>query len=787
MTWQPPKVAFSLVALVLLGWTLALGGAPDLALGVGSILLMVAAVLSPPPPALEWENRLLFLFLAVPFVSTLLALVPLPLSWLAALGPANHSALEAGLAPYTSHSMAVDSAAAARQLVFLGSMMGLWRCAVGNPTLVALTLPLVTIAGSLTVMSGVLHGALGWVFTYDGYGEGLSPFPTCFVNPNHQAAMFGFASFVGLSCALRASGRRSYGYLAASLACGAGLLISNSRGALIAFGVTAAWVAGLALRSSDRHRRVVIEWTLGAVALAMFLLPTLQRELSTLSLPEQRNKLLLWSVAVEIVEVAPFWGVGPGGFPWLALRMGSLPQDRLYTHVENQYLQLLVDHGMLVGLLSLGLAVPVVWRHVFKTTTLSSSVAGAAILFLLLQNIGDFSLALPAIAAAAVLVTSTMVNEPIKRPGNSPWKTRFALLAIPLALVMWALNAPTSASEEIRDALARGVVSDSALFQIAAKEPANPYPLLVAAAYFEDNNAPRRTLRFANRALQISPNLGLAHWAAARALVSLGLTPQARLQYRLALQHDPTQAAKIARDLSTRGMSGTDAMIDFGTLPPPVVLSLAKALLRNGQPRSALTLATMVSQDDAMTIETLRIGLRSAAGAREWKTALVWARRLEQMEPLDFWSYALGSEAANALGQAAEAEQWLVRGLARAAKMWPLLRRRVHQLSATGRHSEAIELAQLRLRRLAEDDSMADAHFGAGLALAAANRQGEAETHFRHAIRLQPRELDYYAGLATLLAEQGRHADVSKLIQRARRQLPADQTAILEQRARSDP
>jgi len=231
-----------------------------------------------------------------------------------------------------------------------------------------------------------------------------------FVNRNH------FAGFLVMGVGLTGGLLMGRGvrrellalYGSGLLVLAAGIVLSASRGGVIALGATLlflALVAGpLLLRrnASGRGGRggrlagvarslVVLLLGLAAVAAALFLvgseglvqnLAQTGTELEGVQSAEERySRREIWQASIEMVRDHPWLGVGLGAFPYVYPRYDPSAGTQRVEQTHNDYLQVLTDGGLVGGLLALlflgllfkrGLAVAQTRQHRHRSIVLGA-------------------------------------------------------------------------------------------------------------------------------------------------------------------------------------------------------------------------------------------------------------------------------------------------------------------------------------------------------------------------------------------------------------------------------
>jgi len=196
-----------------------------------------------------------------------------------------------------------------------------------------------------------------------------------FVNRNH------FAGFLEMGAGLTAgllAGRVARRELAVLYACAAlvlcaGVVLSASRGGLLALMAAVAFLALAAWPASARRERRRLQGliragataTLGVAALAgaMFLvgseglvqnLAQLQTGDPTVALENERfSRREIWGATIRLIEDHPLAGVGLGAFPYAYTRYDPSAGAQRVEQSHNDYLQILADAGLIGGAIAL--------------------------------------------------------------------------------------------------------------------------------------------------------------------------------------------------------------------------------------------------------------------------------------------------------------------------------------------------------------------------------------------------------------------------------------------------
>lgn len=293
---------------------------------------------------------------------------------------------------------------------------------------VAAAISLYALVQFLTGSDRVWHFIRPAVFSKRGSGT--------FICPNHMA---GFLELIlPLSLAYTLTGRFNYlmkiflGY--ASLMIFTGIVVSISRGAWIASGITLVFFFFWMLRQRDY--RIQSAAVLGAViaVTAAFLfkaeLSDNRREGLSLAGRTEDLRFRLWPTATEMWKDNIWWGVGPAHFDFRFRQYRPIHDQFQWRpmRVHNDYLNTLTDWG-LVGAVLVGLPwllffwrVVASWRFFQRTpndlgntkrSNKSSFVLGACLglVAILLHSFVDFNMHIPANAMVTVALMALVASH----------------------------------------------------------------------------------------------------------------------------------------------------------------------------------------------------------------------------------------------------------------------------------------------------------------------------------------------------------------------------------------
>jgi hypothetical protein len=405
-----------------------------------------------------------------------LQVLPLPLllhQWLAPgsaavwhpADPVAAAVLGPGLKP-----LSVFPAATLRGVAWLLGLAAL--ASVAGPALRELRwarkLALAAIAGGLFV---AVYGIVARV----AYGPRLFGFlavPTVspfgpFVSKNHFAAYVGALALVSLGFAvgLADAARRDVAWLSwvrspraaqvvlafgASLVLVLAVLVAQSRGGALGLGAGVAAFLLLRLsrggRLSVRGGGLVVLLGAASVLLVMTLLPSEARSrLSTLAGspdPSGTFRLGVWKDALMAFRASPWLGHGLGAFEDALPPHKTVAGELRVEHAENDFLEILVDAGLVAGaLVAWGIALLVrSSRAALGRRGLERGLAlgaAAAVVGLAVHSLVDFPLRLPAVASAFVVVVSLSCAVGEQVPTGAPLTRSGAIAGFAVLLAFW--------------------------------------------------------------------------------------------------------------------------------------------------------------------------------------------------------------------------------------------------------------------------------------------------------------------------------------------------------------
>ncbi|GAB4512840.1 MAG: hypothetical protein Tsb0020_30930 [Haliangiales bacterium] len=621
---------------------LALGGAPRWAVCIAAALALISALVSwrpstpthaptHTPNAHSPLSRLgaavdgvtgapMHSALVVAIAACVAQLVPLPAAITAWLSPARYRLARESSELYgdTLPDFVPLSYDPPETLVALAALVGALalivaaRRVAANPS--GQRWLAVTVAGAGAAMSlcGLAHHALGLdrlfgVYLPEFASRGTLPgalphalprYLAPLLNENHFAGLLSATAPITLALAVAHRGRARLVWIALlGLTVVTSLLLASRGGSIsLGAGLLSAGMLLVLLRRPSQGRAIPRSAVISAVviaacglvlagALASDRMRAEWAQTSAAELVDDSSKFGVWQLSLALVDEHALTGVGRGGFEPAFTRLQARG-TKSYSHVENEYLQAIIDWGLPLGLLILLLLARALWHAAGGWRRGPLEVGAlAGLVALAVHAFSDFHLQLMGVAAVAValfaIVSPARPSTPRaaresrpdgSAPTTSGWWRRgnaikvgaavgavviIALAASPLGMraseheaAMRALLQQADAADEQgtdAPALAAAIAYGRA---VSRRHPADYLlPALTARGYFHARDP--EAVRWVNRALALNPKHAELHVLAAHMLLAARRPEQALLEYRLALRYT-LAPAPILRDLARR-------------------------------------------------------------------------------------------------------------------------------------------------------------------------------------------------------------------------------------------
>ena len=637
-----------LLAVAVVGSVLAIGTVHVPVLAVVSAITLSAAALALHKQAESPSGIVLplpaILFFALA-IYTLLQVVPMPMRWLEALAPGNADVWQRSLLPFgdgapTSAPISLDPGASLVEVLKWTTYAAAFftAAAIGHRHGAVWGVLMVFGAALVAALATLGHGVVGATKVYGLYQpkfNALAWHIGPLLNANNLAGYLNLGALCGLGLLL--SRRPPIPRWAIGL--GVALIVaidvtSASRGGVLALPVGMIALALLARRRRHQEETVgqsASTWLIVAAAAGGALLAALGGSDKAWGelLDKNLSKLTMLSWAKPLVRDHPIFGIGRGAFESVFPAYRVTPGNVVFTHAENFAAQWIAEWGLpvaIAAIVALGWAFGPRRLGAHKSSLAAGGWAGVATL--LLQNLVDLGLEIPAVSLGAVAVLGSLwgderahgPRERLRVEGPiAPSRARLPAIGLAVAgvvaivaAVRWgsgdvasdraAMRAMLEASPSTRPEAVAPI--RAALRRAMHAHPAEPYfPLIGGVIAFRARD--ESPIPWIQRTLERGRVNGRAHYLLAEVLAARGSRRQALLELRLALESDPLLMGPVAR-LATRfsqsfedlqavapeGAAGAPVMAELGRLlsaPPkpgdPILRSLCdrEAILRDSK------------------------------------------------------------------------------------------------------------------------------------------------------------------------------------------------------------
>ncbi|NMB76701.1 MAG: tetratricopeptide repeat protein [Myxococcales bacterium] len=611
-------------------------------------------------------------------------------------------------------------------------------------------------------------------------------FFSTFVNPNHLAGFLLLTSPTAVGLALSARERQDRAlYLFLGAVSGAALLMTLSRGGIVAFGAACLFLFFLvATRRSRRIRRLAL--VQGAVALVLLgagylAYDTILREmksLGNLGALREETKIAAWGGTLEMIGDHPVLGIGRGAYATVYPRYRSVPHEATFTHAENGPLQLMAEWGPVFGslflltfLACLGLALTRVRESLSMGGCLAAVFGSAA------HNLVDFNLEVAGVAVTFVVLLGVLAASPFSHAGGPrPVELRFrlprkaAVAAVPLIILVstWAAFAAGTRSlsvETERLLSATGGPCEPceecelgrAACLLLRDHPSDYLASLVLGKAYLESRPPNltRAVRHLSRAMERNPRDASAHRLAGRALFFAGHRDQAMSEYRLAAENQ--RGILTATVVEVLRLTGDPEMAIAATpQDPDSLLSTARILHNLGKDESAMRACRLTLDLNGTRLDALELLGRLALDAERLEEAAAAARQAIEIDPLFDRAYLLQGEVLLRQKDLVRAEAAWLSGFEQVPDSTALAYRLGEYYLGADRLKEAEGVAD-RLQSFAPTDDRSQAQLQAlfGRIQEKKGRLFEARRSFQLAAQLAPDMPSYRLRLAQVEERMG--------------------------------
>ncbi len=559
----------------------AIGGAPRWAQASVCMLLLGAVSFAVPSKRVFARPPALIALLAFALAVTLAQLVPLPHAVLELVTPVGSGLRDDGarlLGFEPSSAISMDAPGGLRAVAYFLALIAVafvcLRLSVSENGRYRIVATIGLLLGAAALVVGI-HQLFGLKKLYGVYAlqhanpRVLGPL----LNENHLGGLMAVGTIVslGLVAYRRQTSWKRVGWLFCAMACGIAAVETSSRGATLGMLVGAAVLGALLLGQrfagettrGNRGTFVTRSLPIGIVAACTVILVIyagagrVEQQFASTSIEDTthpRSKYAAWRDARYLVEEAPLLGVGRGGFETSFTRVHPASGMITFSHLENEYLQTVVDWGIVgtIGLALLGLWVLSLGVRRWRNGPLAA-VAIASMAIIATQSMVDFGVEMMGLAVPLVALLATVSYGALE--AATP---RRVITARSLRTVL-CLSLLTAAVLVVSDR-SRTVDEDHQLLDKAMaiedvkpaleRHPLDYYGYLVAARVASKQND-RRSIELLNHALILHPTHPGLHHLAANLLLASGHSDQAAIELAAALRTTP-RPAELVREIAER-------------------------------------------------------------------------------------------------------------------------------------------------------------------------------------------------------------------------------------------
>jgi hypothetical protein len=520
---------------------------------------------------------------------TLLQALPLPIGLLRVIAPANADVWERVLLPLGEPalkwaSLSLDPGASAVEALKWATYAAVFASAsaISAKRGAGWGVTLVFTSAMLAAVVTVAHGLAGATRVYGLYQPAFAASAWHIgplLNPNNLAGYLNLGALAGLGLALTRKPVVPPWLIGVGVMLIVGVEVTSaSRGGVLALPIGVVALALITRRQSGSGtaKRGLSIWIMvGAAAAGGAVLAALGGTRNTWTELYAKDlskiEMLLW--AKPLLRDHPFFGIGRGAFESVFPVYRLVPGNLVFTHAENFPAQWASEWGVpvtLAALVAFGLAFSPRRLGVDRSAVAAGAWMGVAVL--LLQNMFDLALEVPAICIAAAAVLGSLGGDarrlraprrpkPAREPRDWGLPASIAVAAIGLALILLgaqfrstditsdraALRATYEAERNLQypEELAR---VRSLVRATMLRHPAEPYfPLIGALVALRSHD--QSAMPWLQHTLERGQVNGRAHLLLAELLGGRGAKKQALFELRLSVENDGGLAGPAAKIL----------------------------------------------------------------------------------------------------------------------------------------------------------------------------------------------------------------------------------------------
>jgi tetratricopeptide (TPR) repeat protein len=476
----------------------------------------------------------------------------------------------------------------------------------------------------------------------------------------------------------------------------------------------------------------------------------------------------VWRDSLKVLAAHP-WGIGRGAFDRVfpIYRTVKAPFALRFAFVENEPLQLLIDCGwaLFAALAAaFGLVAWVILRQGRRDKIEAALVAG--LFAVLVHNLVDFGLETPGVLLPFTGILATVLGRiPAGEQRARAWPRWLAVGAAGTGCLVGILAIASPTYDDF-DALLKKAHTrndQQALLQRARRSHPLDYFYALAQAELEPLRGmpgrPSPRFHALNQALELCPSCEAVHLTVARNLWSLGMRPQALLEWRSAVELQPALFNRVLGDVFALGAKPAE-LASIATSDPVRMIDVAGLLAATGRLEAANTVldqaAAVGAPKELVLLTRARVELQghqvAAAGS-----ALAALRAAGFYSPQVATVEAQVALDGGAPGGADEALKILDLATARYPANVELEKMRLDLVVAHQKWSAtARALAGYKQALYARDGSATEAHLAAARIDTQLSHYGDALGEYRIALADQPTNVALWMELGHTAESAGR-------------------------------
>ncbi|MBA3465631.1 MAG: O-antigen ligase family protein [Deltaproteobacteria bacterium] len=530
-------------------------------------------------------------------------LIPLPQALLDILQPIGNGLREDGAALMGTSpwpSLSLDPPGTLRAVAVLVILIGVavWalRLSISEKGRYRILATIAAIGG-VTAALVALHALAGATRLYGLY-EPTHAQPKLLgplLNDNHLGGFMAICATVagGLAMYPRQRSILRALWLLVVAACGATTVAGNSRGATLALVAGFLVLAGVRVgqrlfpeeaRPRSRSRALTTSLPVVVVVVCTIIVIVyasagdVSHQLSRTSLDEvsqPNSKFAIWRSAESLLSEAPWLGIGRGAFESAITRVHPASAKATFSHAENEYVQAVVEWGV-IGAILIGLAMGWVAVRALRRWRDGplAAAALAALAAIALQSIVDFGVQMLGLAVPVTALLATLTYGPMKELEGKQVRiaagVRIAQFAsLVLAALLLLGSATTSNAEDHERLTASEEVSLDEIRATIERHPLDYFGYALASQAMYRAGDPD-TVRVLNHALRLHPLLAGLHHLAARMLLRGGKPEQAAVEFAATLRASTSPRPVVAEVIArlTPEVAATAIPTEIATLDP---------------------------------------------------------------------------------------------------------------------------------------------------------------------------------------------------------------------------